>query len=258
MRNPSPRTNDDALSFSSIIKSEIVALQVKKDSDKRSLAAGIIMPGVQIKGEALDVLNKIKGVLSEACEASLDLNSGARLFLRGVFLVCGYMTDPETKYRIELRPQDEQAYDVITDILATFDISWTDSKRDDIHSIYIMNGDHVADFLGIIGANNARLNFENIRIKRELKSQANRLANCDNGNAGRLAEASAKRETLIAKLLSSPEADNLPRNLYEAAIIHQENPGASIAELGKMMNPPIGKSGMNHRLTRLIEIAENL
>lgn len=258
MKSQSPKNSSEPLSFSSIIKSEIVTLQVKKEADKRSLAAGIVMPGVAIKGEAEEVLSKIKSVLSDAKEASLDLNNGARLFLRGVFLVCGYMTDPETAYRIELRPQNEQAYEVITDILSTIDISWTDSSRGNVHSIYIMNGDHVADFLGIIGANNARLNFENIRIRRELKSEANRLANCDNGNAGRLAEASAKREKLIAKLLASPEADALPRNLYEAAMIHQENPGASIAELGKMMNPPIGKSGMNHRLSRLIEIAENL
>lgn len=258
MRSQSPRTNDEPLSFSSIIKSEIVSLQVKKDADKRSLAAGIVMPGVQIKGEAEEVLNKIKNVLTGAQEASLDPNKGARLFLRGVFLACGYMTDPETAYRIELRPHNEQAYEIITDILSTIDIAWTDNQRGEVHSIYIMSGDHVADFLGIIGASNARLEFENIRIKRELKSQANRLANCDNGNAGRLADASAKREKLISKLLSSPEADSLPQSLYEAAVIHQENPGASIAELGKMMNPPIGKSGMNHRLARLIEIAENL
>ena len=258
MRSQSHRTSDEELSFSSIIKSELASLQVKKEGDKRSLVAGIVMPGVSIKGEALEVLNKIKNVMPDLKEASLDINNGARLFLRGVFLVCGYMTDPDTKYRIELRPQNEMAFDIITDILSSIDISWKDSKREDVHSIYIMNGDHVADFLGLIGANNARLNFENIRIKRELTSEANRLANCDNGNAGRLAEASAKREKLIAKLLASPEADSLPQSLYEAAVIHQQNPGASIAELGKMMNPPIGKSGMNHRLTRLIEIAENL
>lgn len=258
MRNQSPRKSDDSLSFSSEIKSEIVSLQVKGEEDKRSLAAGIIMPAVKLKGEAEEVLSKLKDVLSNSKEVSLDIGRGARLFLRGVFLSCGYMSDPSKAYRIELRPHDEQAFEVITDILSAMDLSWSETKRDDVHSIYIMNGDHVADFLGIIGANNARLLFESKRIEKEIKSQANRIANCDNGNLSRLADASARRERLIAKLLASSEAERLPENLYEAAIIHQQNPGASIAELGKMMNPPIGKSGMNHRLMRLIEIAENL
>ena len=233
-----PDVSDGGQSFSREVKAETAALPVKKAEDRRSLASGIIMPGTPIGKTAQEVLMKCKDELSKSREKiSLDLKSGARYFLRGAFLVCGYVTDPKSAYRIELRPVNPEAAE---------------------HAIYIRNGDSVSDFLGIIGASTARLTFENIRIEREVYSDINRAVNCDSGNTGRQAEAAVRRGELIGKLMASPEAEKLPKSLYEAAIVHQQNPGASIAELGSLMNPPISKSGMNHRLSRLIEIAESM
>ena len=96
----------------------------------------------------------------------------------------------------------------------------------------------MSDFLGIIGANTARLQFENIRIEHEVYSNINREVNCDSGNTGRQAEAAARRGELIGRLLESPEAEKLPKSLYEAAVVHQQNPGASIAELGSHDESP--------------------
>ena len=217
------------------------------------------MPGTAIGKLEQDVLMKCRDELTGTDErVSLDLNEGGRYFLRGCFLSCGYITDPNKTYRIELRPVDSDAAEVITGLLSGFDIAYTEADRGDVHAIYIRNGDSVSDFLGIIGANTARLQFENIRIEHEVYSNINRAVNCDSGNTGRQAEAAARRGELIDKLMASPEAEKLPQSLYEAAVVHQQNPGASIAELGAMMNPPIGKSGMNHRLTRLVEIAESM
>ena len=246
-------------SFSKSVKTEVAAIPVRKEDDRKSIVAGILMPGNAVKGEALEICCKYKDGIGTSDEnVDLDLENGARLFLRGVFLSCGYVTDPKSAYRIELRPAAGKAADTVSGILTGFDISYTKSKRGDVHVIYIRNGDAVSDFLGIIGANNARLEFENIRIEREMNSGINREVNCDSGNTGRQAEAAARRGELIGRLLESPEAEKLPAGLYEAAIVHQQNPGASIAELGAMMNPPIGKSGMNHRLTRLLEIADSM
>ena len=254
-----PDVSDGGQSFSREVKAETAALPVKKAEDRRSLASGILMPGTPIGKTAQEVLMKCKDELSKSREKiSLDLKSGARYFLRGAFLVCGYVTDPKSAYRIELRPVNPEAAEVITGILTGFDISYTEAQRGDVHAIYIRNGDSVSDFLGIIGANTARLQFENIRIEREVYSDINRAVNCDSGNTGRQAEAAVRRGELIGKLMASPEAEKLPKSLYEAAIVHQQNPGASIAELGSLMNPPISKSGMNHRLSRLIEIAESM
>ena len=255
-----PDTSEDkSKSFSKEVKEEVAALPVKKAEDRRSLASGMIMPGTAIGKQEQEVLGKCKEELSKSQEKiSLDLKDGARYFLRGAFLACGYMTDPKTAYRIELRPVNPEASEVITGILSGFDIPYTEARRGEVHAVYIRSGDGVSDLLGIIGASTARLNFENIRIEREVYSDINRAVNCDSGNTGRQAEAAVRRGELIGKLMASPEAEKLPKSLYEAAVVHQQNPGASIAELGAMMNPPIGKSGMNHRLTRLLEIAESM
>ena len=246
-------------SFSRQIKSELSGLSVKKTEDKRSLLAGITLSGTPVKGEAKEVLDRYKDVLSPSGEGlSLDPGKGGRLFLRGVFLACGYATNPKDAYRIELRPVVRETADTVTALLTDLQILFTRTDRSDVYSVYIRNGDSVSDFLGVIGANNARLDFENIRIERDLKSEVNREVNCDSGNAGRQADAAARRGELIGKLLSSPEAEKLPAGLYEAAVVHQANPGASIAELGSLMDPPLGKSGMNHRLNRLLEIAEGM
>ena len=259
LKKPRQTAEDRKESFSKLVKAEAAALPVKKAEDKRSLASGIIMPGTPIRDYAEEVLLKCKDVLTGSSEKiALDPKNGARLFLRGFFLSCGYITEPTSAYRIELRPVNPEAADVITGILSGFDIPYSEAVRGEIHSVYISNGDAVSDILGLIGASTARLNFESIRIEREVYSDINRAVNCDSGNTGRQAEAAARRGELIGKLLASPEAEKLPRSLYEAAVVHQQNPGASIAELGKMMNPPIGKSGMNHRLTRLLEIAESM
>ena len=260
MKAKSPRQPEPSKdSFSRTVKAEVAALPVKKAEDKRSLASGLIMPGTPVKDFALEVLDKCRDELTKSDEKiSLDPKNGARLFLRGVFLSCGYITDPKSAYRIEFRPVNPEAADVITGILSGFDISYTEAARGDVHAIYVSSGDYVSDILGLMGASTARLNFESIRIEREVYSDINRAVNCDSGNTGRQAEAAVRRGELIEKLLKSPEAEKLPKSLYEAAVVHQQNPGASIAELGKMMNPPIGKSGMNHRLTRLLEIAESI
>lgn len=260
MKAKSPRQPEHSKdSFSRTVKAEVAALPVKKAEDKRSLASGIIMPGTPVKDFALEVLDKFRDELTKSDEKiSLDPKNGARLFLRGVFLSCGYITDPKAAYRIEFRPVNAEAADVITGILSGFDISYTEATRGGIRVIYVNSGDYVSDILGLMGASTARLNFESIRIEREVYSDINRAVNCDSGNTGRQAEAAVRRGELIDKLLKSSEAEKLPKSLYEAAVVHQQNPGASIAELGKMMNPPIGKSGMNHRLTRLLEIAESI
>jgi DNA-binding protein WhiA len=258
-KSPKQPEKDKQESFSRIVKAEVAALPVKKAEDKRSLASGMIMPGTAVKDLAEEVLSKCKDELNKSSEKiSLDPKNGARLFLRGAFLACGYITDPKAAYRIEFRPVNPEAAGVITGILSGFDIPYTEARRGEVHAIYVSSGDAVSDILGLMGASTARLNFENIRIEREVYSDINRAVNCDSGNTGRQAEAAVRRGELIGKLLDSPEAEKLPRSLYEAAVVHQQNPGASIAELGKMMNPPIGKSGMNHRLTRLLEIAESM
>jgi hypothetical protein len=132
------------------------------------------------------------------------------------------------------------------------------TRRGNTCCIRFKNGDYVSDFLGMCGADSARLTFENIRIEHELNKQITRELNCDDGNTRRQAEAGAERYELFDKLLKSDKAKDLPEELLSAARASIENPGASIADLGNMMVPPISKSGMNNRLRKLMNIARDL
>ena len=132
------------------------------------------------------------------------------------------------------------------------------TMRQNATVITIREGNNVSDFIAFTGATGAMLDFENIRAEKEIKSRVNRDINCDLGNSKRQADASARRTELFINLLNSEEGIKLPQELTDAAIVHINNPGLSITELGQLMNPPLKKSGMNHRLIKLEEIAKTL
>jgi len=236
----SKRDNPD--SFNSGIKDEITAHLPKGEVKLQAMAAGI--------SYASDEDSVLLGDPTDP-----DFR---RYFLRGVFLECGYCSDPAKTYRIELHIKNPAACEIVMEILESEDIKAAASERNGTSVIYIRNGDSVSDFLGVIGAGKSRLDFENIRAEKEVYGSVNRTMNCDTANAGRQAEAGARRNEAFQKIKGSDEYKKLPQELRDALNIHLENPGASIAELGKMMDPPIGKSGMNHRLNKLLEIANGL
>ena len=179
-------------------------------------------------------------------------------FMRGVFLASGYCSDPAKSYRIEFHLENDAIVRLCERMLARWDIESVVKVRDGFTALYFKTGDMVSDFIGHAGATQAMLEFENIRAGKTVSGEVARAMNCDEGNAKRLAEAGAARNRLIAKLMNSEKAAKLTPELREAAEAGLANPGASIAELGQMMDPPIGKSGMSHRLSKLTEIAKTL
>ena len=182
----------------------------------------------------------------------------ARYFMRGIFLGCGYISDPSKTYRTEFHVSNGTCAILTVEALATLGINASLTSRDNYAQIYFKAGDSVSDFLGYIGAVKAVLEFENIRAAKELNRQVSRTLNCDNGNLKRLTEAGVTRNEQIEKLMNSDLAKRLTPELREAALANLANPGASIAELGAMMDPPISKSGMSHRISKLLELAADL
>lgn len=180
-----------------------------------------------------------------------------RSFLRGAFLSSGYCSDPEKDYRIELHCKNNAITEVLLWMLNSVGINPSLSMRSSYNMIYFKTGDAVSDFIGLIGASNAMMEFENIRAAHELNSYVTRTVNCDAGNFKRQSEASANRTEMFEKLVKSGEVKKLPKELQDVVRVSLENPGASIAELGRMMDPPIGKSGMNHRIIRIIDVAKS-
>ncbi len=178
-------------------------------------------------------------------------------FLRGAFLATGYCSDPAKNYRIEFHISNDRITELVCLMLQNWKIDPVVKNRSDFSAVYFKAGDMVSDFLGHTGAAHSMLEFEDIRARKTVNGDVCRAVNCDEGNSKRQAEAGVRRNELIKKLMMSSFAGKLTPELTEAAKAHLANPGASIAELGAMMNPPIGKSGMNHRLKKLLELAES-
>lgn len=178
---------------------------------------------------------------------------GRRAALRGAFLVSGSMNDPTKNYRIEMTVHDAETADFLVLLLHAEDIFPTISLRGNRVSVYFKEGQQIADFLALIGAHSSLIRLESIRVDKELRNSVNRIVNCDSGNSQRQAEACARQTENLLALLRHPKAVSIPQELIEAARVRIDNPGFSIKEIGEMMNPPLGKSGMNHRLAKLDE-----
>lgn len=179
-----------------------------------------------------------------------------RAVLRGAFMACGTAADPRRAYQIELHVKDPIFAHALTLILHAEDIQPSLLFRNGRNVLYFKEGAQIADFLAMIGAHISLLHFENIRTDKEIRNQVNRMVNCDTANALRQAEAGARRSERLKALLLGEEAARLPQELKDAAEVLIDNPGLSIKELGEMMDPPISKSGMHHRLRKLEKFAE--
>ncbi len=178
---------------------------------------------------------------------------GRRAALRGAFLISGSMNDPTKSYRIEMTVHNKEAADFLVLLLHAEDILSSVSQRNSRITVYFKEGQQIADFLALIGAHSSLIRLESIRVDKELRNSVNRMVNCDSGNSQRQAEACARQTENLLALLRHPKAVSIPQELIEAARVRIDNPGFSIKEIGEMMNPPLGKSGMNHRLTKLDE-----
>ena len=204
------------------------------------------------------------GLFDRMIELMASIGSGiltieeARRILRGAFWGTGYCSDPAKNYRIEFIVQSSRAADIISSSLDALSIKHIRAERKNGFAVYFKNGDDVSDFLSYIGSPSAMMEFENIRAGKDVNSQVTRTVNCDEANSRRQADAAAARNELITKVMKSGKANRLAPELREAAKAHMENPGASLVELGAMMDPPIGKSGMRHRLDKIAEFAKSL
>ena len=283
-------------SFSVRVKLETATKAVKKPVQRQTALCGLFLSQSSVRGSAKEIkiperLSELvlrlfeaenigccykhgkvilekdiySSALWERCEELLsgfangDMSvEDARRFLRGAFWGCGYCSDPGKSYRIEFVVREPENATLISAALNVLSIKHVRVQRKDSYALYFKNGDDVSDFLSYIGSPSAMMEFENIRAGKDVNSKVVRAVNCDEGNTKRQAEAAAQRNELITKVMESGMTGKLSPELREAAKAHMENPGASLAELGAMMDPPIGKSGMRHRLDKIAEFAKSL
>lgn len=175
---------------------------------------------------------------------------------RGSFLGGGSLNNPNNKYHLEILFSTIKNAKFVLKLLKEFRIEAKILERKNSTSIYIKEAEEISKILAFIGANKSVLNFEEIRVMRDTRNNINRLVNCETANLNKTINASVEQIEQIEYLQKIGKFDGLPENLKEIANLRQENPEVSLVQLGQMLSTPIGKSGVNHRLKKICEIAK--
>ena len=167
----------------------------------------------------------------------------------------GSINNPEKKYHVEIGISKKSDAEIIIEYLKKYDIKSNLTEKNGEYAIYLKDGEEISKFLALIGANKAVLKFEEIRVQREMNNKINRIVNCETANLNKTINASIEQIEAIKKLKSNKKFEKLDDSLKEIAELRLKNPNASLIELGKMLKQPIGKSGVNYRLKKIMEIA---
>lgn len=181
-----------------------------------------------------------------------------KAYLRGVFLGAGTISDPEKAYHLEIVCNSETLSSDVKKLINSFGLHSKSVIRKNSHVVYLKEAEQIIDFLNILGAHGQLLDFENVRIVKEMRNKTNRISNCDSANLDKTINASARQLENIRLIERVRGLASLPEKLQMAASLRLENPEASLIELSEMMDPPIGKSGINHRFKKIEEIAEKI
>ena len=181
-----------------------------------------------------------------------------RAFIRGAFLASGSVSDPEKGYHFEIVCNSLEKANQLCDMIGSFGIEARVTMRKKNHIVYIKEGAQIVDMLNIMEAHVALMNFENIRILKEMRNSVNRQVNCETANLNKTVSAAVKQIEDIQYIKATIGFDQLPEGLTEIAELRLEQPQATLKELGQMLTPCVGKSGVNHRLRKLSLIAEEL
>ena len=210
---------------------------------------------------------KIKNISSSISEKSIqnDINNKLiviendnckRAIVRGTFLGAGSINNPSRTYHLEINLSTKNNMEFLDEILKQCNIRC--KKLENNNSIYLKDGEEISSIIALFGASSSVLKFEDIRVQKEMNGKVNRIVNCQSANLNKTLNASVEQIDAIRRLQQSNKFNNLDDNLKEIALIRLEYPDMSLVELGKKLKEPLGKSGVNYRLKRIIKIAEDL
>lgn len=177
-------------------------------------------------------------------------------FIRGAFLACGSLTDPQKDYHLEfLIPHLPLASDFMA-LLSDRGLSPRMAMRGSAAVVYFKESDHIEDMLTLMGATNSTLELMNIKIYKNVRNKVNRITNCETANLTKTVNAAVAQVEAIGRLAATGQLSKLPPELQEAAELRRDNPEMSLSELCALCEKPITRSGFNHRLRKLVELAE--
>ena len=220
-------------------KNFVIKLKVKEIEDL-----------IRIINNAVSINEELKNKILKQ-----EKEENKKAIIRGSFMGSGSINNPENTYHLEIVFHNEENRDFIKELLRDFQVNVKTIDIKNKKSIYLKEGEEISKLLALIGANKAVMKFEEIRIQREMRGKVNRLVNCETANLNKTINASIEQIAAIKKLQETGKFNNLDENLKEIAILRLENPDIPFADLGKMLKRPVGKSGVNYRLKKIMEIA---
>ena len=225
------------------------AVIVRRHEDAlRVLQATKMISGQQNGAEDARVFNPL--VYQQVC--------CRRAFLRGAFQAAGSMSDPTKSYHFEIVCFSREAAEQIRDVMCGFELDAKIVPRKKSFVVYLKEGSQIVDILNVMEAHVSLMELENVRILKEMRNTVNRRVNSETANINKTVSAAVKQVEDITYLRDTVGFDNMPDNLVEAAMARLDNPDATLKELGESLDPPVGKSGINHRLRRLSEMADRV
>lgn len=277
-------------SFALKTKENLCSLNIKSLCCKKSLFFGIIFYGAKFGideitffTECEELCTLCERLLLECYEADCDIeyfSSGFRVklkdreaisaiirdknkmkyctscklhYLRGAFLACGTLNSPDSSFRLELSAK--RNLDELKSLLSELSLKYSSTVRSGENLIYIKESESICDFLNYIGARNAAFTLINEKIVREIRNKVNREKNCDTANISKATAAAKVHRDAIEKLIKENKLKLLPESLRETAKLRIEYPEATLTELSELHENKISKSGLNHRLKKIVEFA---
>lgn len=232
-----------------LAKTELYHLEIGNHDDAvRILQATKHMDEEQHIAEDITVMNHLI-VQRECCK---------RAFIRGMFLTAGSISDPQKSYHLEIVCASMDRALLVQKILQDFELDARIVGRKKNQIVYIKEGSQIVEILGLMEAGISLMNLENIRIRKEISNNINRKVNCETANISKTVSAAVRQVEDIRYIQKQTGFSGLTPGLEEIADLRLRYPDASLKELGEMLVPPVGKSGVNHRLRKLSEIAETL
>ena len=210
-----------------------------------------------LQGTKLSVNNKT-GLLEMDNSLVVQMNCCKRAFIRGTFLSSGSISDPEKGYHFEIVCPDRGKAEQLQGIIRSFHVEAKIVVRKKSYVVYVKEGAQIVDMLAVMEANVALMDLENIRILKEMRNSVNRKVNCETANINKTVNAAVKQIEDIRLLEEKVGLESLNEGLEEIARLRLQYPEATLKELGLMLNPQVGKSGVNHRLRKLSLLADDL
>lgn len=204
-----------------------------------------------LKGEEKTPIKRIYGpVVSSIC--------CRRAYIRGAFLSVGSVNDPKKNYHLEFVLADMSSAEQLRELINTFGLDAKVVERKEHYIVYLKEGEQIVDLLNVMEAPLALMDLENVRIVKEMRNDINRKVNCETANLNKVVGAAVKQVEDIHYIDQAIGLSRLPEQLEEVARLRLEYPDKSLKELGSFLTTPVGKSGVNHRLRKISNIAETL